>query len=92
MWDTFCYYVQNESTGAQTAYDDNEVPDFARVLRKETGRNFACRSETVGMDGWINVGKRERRVELDGGGFLLRADGKLDKTASTNNGVQHETT
>lgn len=29
---------------------------------------------------------------MDGGGFLLRADGKLDRTASTNNGVQHETT
>jgi hypothetical protein len=44
------------------------------------------------MDGWINVGKRERREELDEGEFLLRADGKLDRTASTNNGVQHETT
>jgi hypothetical protein len=29
---------------------------------------------------------------LDEGEFLLRADGKLDRTASTNNGVQHETT
>lgn len=29
---------------------------------------------------------------MDEGEFLLRADGKLDRTAGTNNGVQHETT
>lgn len=66
------------------------------MLRKETGRNFACFFVFLkvgnGRDGWINVGKRERRGELDEGEFLLRADGKLDRTASTNNGVQHETT
>lgn len=74
------------------AYGDNEVPDFARVLRERRAgislvSVFFFSKVGNGRDGWISVGKRERRME----DFYSVLMGNLT-TASTNNGVQHETT
>ena len=87
VWDHFSYYVQNESTDAHTHTMDNEVPDFARMLKKKgAGISLVFKDRKVGC---INVGK-EKAVILEKD-FYSVLMGNLT-TDNTNNDVQYETT